>query len=84
MHEESAVRRQTATFTALGDDRQSYTVEVFTWFVRSRGADGRPTEVESRREFVTTAGHGVTRLGPGRYLIDAIGVALRSRDPDAP
>ncbi len=79
-----SVRRHTGTFLARGDDGRAYTVHVYTWFTRSWGVGGVSVEVEGRREYQTVAGHGVTRLGRGRYLIDATGVALRSDDPAAP
>ena len=84
MGSQKSVRRRTGTFTAAGGDRRSYVIHVFTWFTRCRGIGGVPVEVEGRRELETDGGLGVTRFGRGRYLIDATGVNLRSRDPGAP
>ncbi len=84
MGPQTTVRRETGAFTAVGEDGRAYTVRVYTWFTRCYGLGGHSIEAEGRRELVTAAGLGVTRLGRGRYLIDATGVALRSDDPSAP
>ena len=85
MKRQSVVRRRTATFAAAGDDGRTYSVRVYVWFTPVPCPCGRTvTEVEGRRELETAAGLGVSRLGRGRYLIDAIGVVLRSADPAAP
>jgi hypothetical protein len=84
MESPPTVRRQTGTFTAVGEDGRAYTVHVYTWFTRSYGAGGVPAVVEGRRELVTADGRGVTRLARGHYLIEPNGVALQSADPAAP
>jgi hypothetical protein len=84
MGPQSSTYRLTGKFTATGEDGRSYTIHVYTWSTRSYGVGGESVEVEGRRDYVTATGLGVTRLGRGRYLIDATGIALWSSDPDAP
>jgi hypothetical protein len=84
MGPQSTTRRRTGTFTATGRDGQGYVVHVYTWTTRTHGVGGLSVEVEGRRELETATGHGVTRLGRGRYLVDVTGVELHSSDPFAP
>jgi hypothetical protein len=84
MAAQSSRRKLTGTFTATGEDRKSYVVHVYTWYVLSPLPDGGTDLVESRREFVTATGLGLSRLSRGRYLIGATGVVIQCADPAAP
>ncbi len=65
-------KRCTGSYTAQGDDRRSYSVEVWT------------DDVSGVQSLRTSTGLTLKRLRKGEYQIVVTGIILRCNDPNAP
>jgi hypothetical protein len=78
------MKRQTGTFTALGNDHQIYTIYEYTYFEDTRSYDASLTaEIPGLKDFLTSDWEPVDCKENGIYEILTTGVILRRVEPRA-
>lgn len=77
------MKERTSTFTAVGSDGKNYIVDVVTNYIDAGNLTPHAV-IEGTKEYRTSNGFAVTRVGKGEYIITLTGVTLRATSPDAP
>ncbi len=74
----------TGTFETVGSNGERYALYEYTEYIPA-GTFGDPNAmVEGLKEFRTSEGLHVNRVGKGQYKILQTGLSLHSNSPDAP
>jgi hypothetical protein len=77
------MKERTSTFIAVGSDGKNYIVDVVTNYIDAGNLTPHVV-IEGKKEYRTSNGFAVSRVGKGEYLVLLTGVILRSTSPDAP
>jgi hypothetical protein len=77
------MKERISTFTAIGSDGKNYIVDVATNYIDA-GSLTPHAVIEGQKEYRTSNGFAVKRVGKGEYIVPLTGVTLRFTSTDAP